>query len=122
MNSNHGNNNGKNSNMIHQGCKPPNSNKNKKPSDYSIQDLFKGKQLDIVTAALLLSGRLKVDSVELFRGSSAINVTLIGKYLTNGKDKPNALADFLDENGDMTLDEVFEGLYKRIEKEKEDDK
>lgn len=122
MNGNYKSSGRKNLNKIHQGCIPPTSKKNIKPSDYSIQDLFKGKHLDIVTAALLLSGRLKVDSVELFRGSSAINVTLIGKYLTNGKDKTNALTDFLEENGDMTLDEVFEGLYKRMEKEKGDDK
>lgn len=121
MNGNNKSSDRKNSNMIQQGCIPPNSNKNKKPSDYCIQDLFKGKQLDIVAAALLLSGRLKVDSVELFRGSSAINVTLIGKYL-NGKEKANAMADFLEENGDMTLDEVFEGLYKRMEKEKGDNR
>jgi len=122
MDSNYRNNNKKNSNRIHQSCIPPNSKKDIKVSDFCIQDLFKGKQLDIVAAALLLSGRLKVDSVELFRGSPAVNVTLIGKYITNGKEKANALADFLEENGDMTLDEVFEGLNKRIEKEKGDNK
>jgi hypothetical protein len=94
---------------------PPNS-KHPTFSNFSIQDLFKGKHLDIVAAALLLSGRLKVDSVELFRGSPTVTVTLLGKYLTQEKVKANALADFLEENGDMTLDDVFEALQKRLEK------
>jgi hypothetical protein len=36
--------------------------------------------------------------------------------MTPSKSKQNALADFLEENGDMTLDDVFEALQKRMEK------
>ncbi|OLO39433.1 hypothetical protein BTR23_10105 [Alkalihalophilus pseudofirmus] len=85
-------------------------------TECSIQDLFKGKNLDLIAAALLLTGKLKVDSVELFRGSPVVVVTLLGKYLTTGNDKSNALADFLEENGDMTLDDVFDAFQKRMEK------
>ncbi|MDD4036118.1 MAG: hypothetical protein PHS45_02210 [Bacilli bacterium] len=87
--------------------------------DFSIQDLFiKGKCLDIVAAVLLLTGKLKVDSVEIFRGSPIVSVTLLGKYLTCDEEKTNALLDFLEENGDMTLDDVFEALQTRMEKER----
>jgi hypothetical protein len=90
--------------------------------NYSIHDLFnEGKCLDIVAAALLLTGKLKVDSVEIFRGSPIISVTLLGKYLTCDKKKTNALLEFLEEHGDMTLDEVFEAFQKRIEKEQAND-
>jgi hypothetical protein len=94
----------------------PSNKKHPKTIPYSIQDLFKGKNLDLIAAALLLSGKLKVDSVELYRGSPVIAVTLLGQYMTPSKSKQNALADFLEENGDMTLDDVFEALQKRMEK------
>src|SRR5699024_4596481 len=85
------------------------SDKNEIPTkalaDFSIQDLLKGKNLEIVAAALLLTGKLKVDSVELFRMSPVVNVTLVGKYVTRETKKMNALANFLEENGDLTLDE-----------------
>ncbi len=98
---------------------PPNPANKQGPinTPYSIQDLFKGKNLDLIAAALLLSGKLKVDSVELFRGAPAVSVTLLGKYITPNKEKQNALADFLEENGDMTLDDVFEAMQRRMEKE-----
>ncbi len=104
----------KKANQLHRKHIPPKSERT--ASDYTIQDLFKGKHLDIVAAALLLTGRLKVDAVELYRGSPVIAVTLLGKYLTTEKEKANALADFLEENGDMTIDDVFEALQKRMEK------
>lgn len=96
---------------------PPNKTKKTKPSSYSINDLFLGKNLDIIAAALLLSGKLKVDAVELYRSSPAVTVTLLGEYLTPKNDKPNALSDFLKDNGDMTLDDVFEAFQKRVEED-----
>ncbi|WP_207707113.1 hypothetical protein [Heliorestis acidaminivorans] len=51
----------------------------RKITDYTTNDLFLGKNLDIVTAALLLTGKLKVDFVKLYRGSPAVSVELLGK-------------------------------------------
>ncbi|WP_332628931.1 hypothetical protein [Halalkalibacter flavus] len=99
-----------------QNAKTPKSKK-PKASSYNIQDLFTGKNLDIIAAALLLSGKLKVDAVELYRASPVVSVTLLGEFLTPGNDKSNALADFLKENGDMTLDDVFEAFQQRIEED-----
>lgn len=87
-------------------------------SKYTIQDLLKGKDLEIIAASLLLLGKLKVESVQLFRNSPIISVTLIGKYRNLDDDKTNPMADFLDQNGDITLDEVFEALTKRMNKKR----
>ncbi len=84
---------------------------------YTLNDLLKGKDLDIIAASLLLLGKLKVDSVQLYRDSPTISVTLLGKY-RNKSDKANQMADFLDQNGDMTLDEMFEAISKRINKKR----
>lgn len=89
-----------------------------KNSTYTLHDLLKGKDLDIIAASLLLLGKLKVESVQLFRNSPTISVTLIGKYKNLKDDKSENMSDFLDENGDMTLDEVFEALSKRMNKKR----
>jgi hypothetical protein len=89
-----------------------------KKSTYTLDDLLKGKDLDIIAASLLLLGKLKVESVELFRNSPTIGVTLIGKYKNLKDDRSENMSDFLDENGDMTLDEVYEALSKRMNKKR----
>lgn len=81
-----------------------------KLNSYSVQDLFQDKKLDIIAAALLLTGKLKVDSVEMFRNSAVVNVTLIGKYKTNDNKRVNNMVDFMNENGDITLNEVVEAM------------
>lgn len=88
---------------------------NKQQQNFSMEDLFKNKNLELVAAALLLSGRLKVDSVELFRSAPTVNVTLIGKYLTANNNKTNALVDFLDEHGDMTIDDIFDAFQTKMQ-------
>jgi len=97
---------------------------NKKPpfTSFTLEDLLKDKHLEIVAAALLLSGKLKVDAVTLFRNSPVIQVNLLGQFLANGNgngnDKSNALADFLQENGDMTLDDIVDAFQKRMKSKK----
>lgn len=85
---------------------------------YSINDLFKGKDLEIIAASLLLVGKLKVESVQLFRGQPIVGVTLLGQFksVENDNEKGNAMAEFLEHNGDITLDEVFEGLRRQMNK------
>lgn len=85
---------------------------------YTIQDLLKGKDLEIIAASLLLLGKLKVESVVLFRDSPSIGVSLIGKYRSPNDDKSNNMADFLEQNGDMTIDDVFDALSKRMNKKR----
>ncbi|WP_017186462.1 hypothetical protein [Alkalibacillus haloalkaliphilus] len=86
-------------------------------ADYSVADLYSGKHLDLITAALLLTGKLKVDAVELYRNNPVVTVTLVGRYSVPKIEHINALEEFLEENGDLTLDEIFEALNKRLEKE-----
>lgn len=81
----------------------------------TMKDLFGGKHLEYVAAALLLTGRLQVDSVELFRGSPVVNVNLIGKYSTKNNNT-NPLSEFLEQNGDMTIDDIFDAFKNRLDK------
>jgi hypothetical protein len=85
-------------------------------SNYTLGDLLKGKDLEIVAASLLLLGKLKVDSVQLYRDKPVISVTVLGEFKSFKDKKVNEMADFLEENGDMTLDELFEGIKKRMNK------
>lgn len=81
---------------------------------YTLHDLLKGKDLEIIAASLLLLGKLKVNSVSLYRDTPEISVELVGKYRTIKEEKANSLTEFLNQNGDITLDEVFEALSKRM--------
>lgn len=85
---------------------------------YTLNDLLKGKDLDIICASLLLLGKLKVDSVELFRNSPTVGVSLVGKYRTIQDDEKKDMDEFLHSNGNMTLDEVFNSLTKRMNKKR----
>jgi hypothetical protein len=113
-NRNYGNNNSRNNNGNYS-----RGNGNSMPQNFQnigIQDLLGGKQLEFVAAALLLTGKLQVDSVELFRGSPVINVNLIGKYTNQNNNKSNPLSDFLDQNGDMTIDDIFDAFKNKVDK------
>ena len=92
----------------------PNPYQQKPNPSYTINDLLKGKDLEIVAASLLLLGKLRVDSVELFRDEPSVVVSLVGKFNKAKNGKSNQMADFLKENGDMTLDDLFEGIKKRM--------
>jgi len=46
----------------------------------TIEKFFKSNNLEIVTAALLLSGKLRVNSVQLAR-SGTLSVILFGEFL-----------------------------------------
>ncbi len=87
-------------------------------SKYTLSDLLKGKDLEIVAASLLLLGKLKVDSVQLFRDKPVISVTLLGEFKNLNDRKVDEMTDFLEKNGDMTIDEIFEGFKKRMNKDR----
>ena len=87
-------------------------------SKYTLGDLLKGKDLEIVAASLLLLGKLKVDSVQLFRDKPVISVTLLGEFKDLNDRKVDEMTDFLEKNGDMTIDEIFDGLKKRMNKDR----
>ncbi|MFD1206891.1 MULTISPECIES: hypothetical protein [Sporosarcina] len=86
-------------------------NRSNKP--YTLGDLFKGKDLEIVTATLLLFGKLKVDYVSLFREEPVIAVTLLGTFKKNKTE--NEMENFLRENGALTLEEVFNGILQQVD-------
>ena len=79
---------------------------------------MKGKDLEIVAASLLLLGKLKVDSVQLFRDKPVISVTLLGEFKNLNDRKVTEMTDFLEKNGDMTIDEIFEEIKKRMTKDR----
>ncbi|HBI04939.1 MAG TPA: hypothetical protein DDY49_13025 [Paenibacillaceae bacterium] len=80
-----------------------------------IEQLMKSKKLEFITAALLLSGELIVDSVELDR-RGGVTVTLLGAFKTKDNKKVQDLTSFLENNKDMTLDEVFTAFKNHLKK------
>lgn len=80
---------------------------------------FPGTSLELIVASLLLTGKLRVDSVQLFRQATMI-VGLTGKYITlddlnnNSNNNVDSMVNFLNENGNVTVDEIFQALKKKM--------
>jgi hypothetical protein len=91
--------------------------KNGTNADRSIQALLTGgKNLEIIVAALLLTGKLNVDSVTIFK-QATLFVGLTGKYKTLIKNSNvDNMVKFLNDNGDMTLDEVLQAFTQKTQK------
>ncbi len=91
---------------------PNNQTKNRKKSESSILDSLQGNNIELIVAALLVTGKLRVDAVQLFRQATMI-VSLTGQYKTLKKmdnTNVNNLIDFINNNGDLTLDELIQGI------------
>ncbi|AYC30578.1 hypothetical protein [Paenisporosarcina cavernae] len=76
----------------------------------TIQDLFRGKDLDIIAASLLLLGKLKVDSIEVYRDAPEVTVSLVGNFKTKTSKNTMDLASFIASHGDMSLDEIIQAF------------
>lgn len=91
------------------------SGKNDKAKKQSPRAVTKKQQgLEYTVAALLLTGKLKVDSVEIFREASFV-VTLVGKYNTKDLNQTNVqqMVQFLDDHGDLTFNDFINALKKK---------
>lgn len=67
------------------------------------------KGLEFAVAALLLTGKLKVDSIQMFTDASLV-VSLVGKYKTLSnlsQSNVDKLVSFLDDNSSLTLNEIM---------------
>lgn len=88
------------------------STKKSKKTETSILDALQGNNVELIVAALLITGKLKVDAVQLFRQATMI-VSLVGQYNTLKKmnnSNVNNLVEFINNNGNLTLDELIQGI------------
>ncbi|BCG60204.1 hypothetical protein [Paenibacillus sp. URB8-2] len=73
------------------------------------------KGLELTVAALLLTGKLKVDSVQLYTDASLV-ISLVGKYKTLSDlsdSNVDKLVSFMNDNGGLTLNDLMEALKKK---------
>lgn len=73
------------------------------------------KGLEFAVAALLLTGKLKVDSIQMYTDASMF-VSLVGKYKTLSElssDNVDKLVSFLDDNSSLTLNEIMAALKRK---------
>ncbi|MNO29395.1 hypothetical protein D3C76_193070 [compost metagenome] len=76
------------------------------------------KGLEYTVAALLLSGKLRVDSVQMYRDASLF-VSLVGKYKSlsdlSSNSNVDKLVSFLDDNSSLTLNEIMTALKQKAD-------
>lgn len=80
----------------------------------SIFDYVQGNNIEIIVAALLLSGKLRFDSIQLFREASVV-VSLVGQYETLfdlSSVDVNRMNKILNENEKMTITTLIQKLTK----------
>ncbi len=88
----------------------------KKPPVNPNKQIPKG--LEYTVAALLLTGKLRVDSVQMYTDASLF-VSLVGKYKSLSDTSPgnsnnvDKLVNFLDDNNSLTLNEIMTALKKK---------
>lgn len=70
------------------------------------------KKLELIVAALLFTGKLKVDSIQLNTDSTLL-VNLAGKFKTLNNDNVDKLVSFMNDNGNITLNDFMEALKKK---------
>ncbi|AIQ54471.1 hypothetical protein [Paenibacillus sp. FSL R7-0331] len=75
------------------------------------------KGLEFAVAALLLTGKLKVDSIQMFTDASLL-VSLVGKYISLSnlsQSNVDKLVSFLDDNSGLTLHEIMTALKQKAD-------
>ncbi|OKP88546.1 hypothetical protein A3844_07565 [Paenibacillus helianthi] len=78
------------------------------------------KGLEYTVAVLLLTGKLRVDSIQMYTDASLF-VSLTGKYkslgdLSSGNaNNVDKLLSFLDDNSSLTLNEIMTALKKKTD-------
>ncbi|WP_025692826.1 hypothetical protein [Paenibacillus zanthoxyli] len=92
--------------------KRKNSSAKKKTTGSALKE---SRGLELTVAALLLTGKLKVDSVQLYTNASLF-VSLVGRYkkLSDLSDSNvEKLVNFMNDNGNLTLNDLMEALKKK---------
>lgn len=92
-----------------------NSSKKNKTSNSTVLDSLQGHNLEFIVAALLVTGKLRVDAVQIFREATLI-VSLVGQYNTLKKmdntnnANMNNLIDFINNNANLTVAELVQAM------------
>lgn len=92
--------------------KQQNNSTKKKTTKSTILGSLQGNNLEFIVAALLITGKLRVDAVQLFREATMI-VSLVGQYNTLKKinnTNVDDLINFINNNANLTLNELVQAM------------
>ncbi|HZG14334.1 MAG TPA: hypothetical protein VE710_04845 [Candidatus Bathyarchaeia archaeon] len=92
------------------GVKKNGNGKNEKKSKLNLKE----ESAEFIIIALLLADQLKYQSLLVDR-EGTVEIVLQGQFKKTEGTTAQKMADFLEENGNMTLDEAIEGLRLRLE-------
>lgn len=83
---------------------------------YTTADLLLGRNLEIIAAALLITGKLKINYVSIYRNEPRIDALLTGrlKQSSSGNSNINQIKELLEQNGDMTVNDMIEAIHQRL--------
>ncbi|GAA0603870.1 hypothetical protein GCM10009001_21190 [Virgibacillus siamensis] len=95
---------------------PNQNNRKTNVHSFTTADLLRQRNLEIVAAALLVTGKLKIDYVTVYRDEPTVDVLITGELpQPNSKNNNmNRMAKFLKDNGDMTINDVMGAINQRL--------
>lgn len=81
---------------------------------YTTADLLLGRNLEIIAAALLITGKLKINYVSIYE--PRIDALLTGrlKQSSSANSNINQIKELLEQNGDMTVNDMIEAIHQRL--------
>ncbi|QDI91063.1 hypothetical protein EPH95_07590 [Salicibibacter halophilus] len=92
---------------------------NHKRPPYNTLDLLQERNIEIIAAALLVTGKLRTNFVSIFRDEPTIEVLLTGEFPSlNNDGNENQVDNFIKENGDMTVNDLMEKINERLKQER----
>ncbi|GAB3051963.1 hypothetical protein [Virgibacillus ainsalahensis] len=98
------------------GRKPGNKKANRTSNleSFTTADLLSGQSIELVVAALLVTGKLRSSFVTIYRDEPTVEVLLTGEFMRPSPENANKMAEFINENGDMTIEEIMEGIKQQL--------
>jgi len=93
------------------GAKKNGNGKNEKKRKSNLKE----DSAEFIIIALLLADQLKFQSLLVDR-EGIVEITLEGQIKKTDETTAKKMADFLEENGNMTIDDAIEGLRLRLER------
>lgn len=90
--------------------------KKKNVNSYTAADLLLGRNIEIIAAALLITGKMRVRFVTIHREEPRVDALISGNLIqpNSGNSNMNIMKNFLKDNGDMTVNEIVEAIDQRI--------
>jgi len=79
-------------------------------------DLLIGRNLEFIAAALLITGKLRINYISIYRDEPRIDTLLTGELMQSNSKNSNMsrIRELLKDNGDMTVNDMIDAIHQHL--------